>query len=445
MADDDGAAQPSGADPDADPEADPDTGSAAGSGAEPEAVATDERVLGVLAEPGLAGKVARKIAGELPPLLTEASRKEGSWGGTWRVEVDRQLLPLDARGSLRLLEGGRSLQDERGWDAVVVLTELPRRVGGTRPILADGAPEYGVGLISLAAMGALRIRRRTRDMIVHLVSAYLCRRPDQALAGRSRGSLRHVARASGFEVIEEPEADSQEAEPEQVVDANVRLGGAGFHLALPGRLGQWRLLGGMVRANRPWRLVPSLSPALAGAVAGAAFGIFYSNVWLLADALSPPRLVLIHALAIIAMIAWLVLDNGLWDRSADPRLRSLSVLYNVATVATISCGVAVMSALLYAGMLLAACVVIPFTFLTSQLGHPAGLSDLATIAWLATCLGTFAGALGSGLAGQEAVRQAAFSLRERERQDRRSAQEERSERSAVATGDSGRSGPSAPL
>ncbi|MBP2366780.1 hypothetical protein JOF36_002476 [Pseudonocardia parietis] len=34
----------------------------------------------------------------------------------------------------------------------------------------------------------------------------------------------------------------------------------------------------MVRANRPWRLVPNLSLAIAGAAAGAAFGVFYSNI-----------------------------------------------------------------------------------------------------------------------------------------------------------------------
>ncbi|MBW0100882.1 hypothetical protein [Pseudonocardia sp. KRD291] len=44
-------------------------------------------------------------------------------------------------------------------------------------------------------------------------------------------------------------------------------------------LGGLGLLAGRVRADRPWRLVPSLSPTIAGAAAGAAFGILYSNIW----------------------------------------------------------------------------------------------------------------------------------------------------------------------
>lgn len=82
-----------------------------------------------------------------------------------------------------------------------------------------------------------------------------------------------------------------------------------------------RLLAGMVKANRPWRLVPSLSPAMAGAAAGAAFGIFYSSIWLLADAFIVPRLLLVNALALAAMIAWLIIDNGLWVRASVRRVR----------------------------------------------------------------------------------------------------------------------------
>ncbi|MGY1583225.1 hypothetical protein [Streptomyces sp. MN13] len=57
-------------------------------------------------------------------------------------------------------------------------------------------------------------------------------------------------------------------------------------LALVGLRGHLRLLLGPVRANRPWRLVPHLASASAAAAATAAFGLFYSSIWNMADALS---------------------------------------------------------------------------------------------------------------------------------------------------------------
>ncbi|WP_030405487.1 hypothetical protein [Streptomyces albus] len=397
------------------------TAHASGTGREP-----GRRVLGLIAEPGPAEEVAHKLAGQLPELLARSS-DDAPGPDTWQVEVERKLLPLEADGSLPLIEVGREHRREHDWDAVVVLTELPRRAG-RRPILADCAPEERVGLVSLAAMGALRVTHRARATLVHLVATYLTPAPGRTGgAAPSRRTLRTAGLSRSRTVDEREARRDPDSEAERTVDANVRLEGAGLHLILPGRRGQLRLLAGMVRMNRPWRLVPSLSPALAGAMAGAAFGVFYSSIWQLADASSTLRLLLVTALAVLAMIAWLILSNGLWERSPDPRLNAFSALYNAATVATVSCGVVVMFLLLFAATFVAACVIIPPPYLAKTLKHPAGLSDLATVAWLAACLGTVAGALGSGLADEEAVREAAYSRRERQRQEWRERREAQAE------------------
>jgi hypothetical protein len=91
------------------------------------------------------------------------------------------------------------------------------------------------------------------------------------------------------------------------------------------------------------------------------------------------------------------------------------VLYNAATALTISIGVVCMYVLLFVITLLSALVVIPVNYLESTLKHPSGFSEFATIAWLSASMGTIAGALGSGLASEEAVHQAAYSKREQER------------------------------
>lgn len=432
-----------------------------------------ERVLGVIAEPGPAERLADSLASELPRALESArnakrsreaagtrhgedagdSQKAGetgengeAGGGSWRVEVVRRTLPLDSSGTVPLLDIGRRERNGRDWEAVVVLTELPRRADHL-PVLADCAPEHRVGLVSLVAMGAVAVRRRTREMLVHLVVDHLA--DDTGGTGATDGTARKGREGaaggtapSRCRVIDEREAreSSEEGGAQRAVDANVQLEGQGLHFTLPGWQGKLRLLAGMVRTNRPWRLVPSLSPALAGSTAGAAFGVFYSSIWQLADAFSTGRLLAVSLLAVVAMIAWLVLAHNLWERPQNAGLRAFTALYNAATVATVSCGVVIMFVLLFTATFLAALVIIPPAYLAKTLKHSVGPVDVVTVAWLASCLGTVVGALGSGLADEEAVRGAAFSRGERRRQDWRAEEEARQEQEGETTEESGGTG-----
>jgi hypothetical protein len=61
---------------------------------------------------------------------------EQGGGPSWRVEVAVLPLMLDEQGHLPMLDIGRDALDQRGWDAVVLITDLPRRAD-TRPLLAD--------------------------------------------------------------------------------------------------------------------------------------------------------------------------------------------------------------------------------------------------------------------------------------------------------------------
>jgi hypothetical protein len=69
----------------------------------------------------------------------------------------------------------------------------------------------------------------------------------------------------------------------------VPAGEAGTRFVVPWPRGHLRLLTGMVRANRPWRLFTGLSKALAGVVAVAAFGVVNDTIFQLAAALGPAR------------------------------------------------------------------------------------------------------------------------------------------------------------
>lgn len=355
--------------------------------------------VGLIADPGLPTELAHRLAGALPALLSRHA------GGEWEVRVDDAEIALDENGALPMIEIGRRVRDREGFDAVVLLSDLPRRAGA-QPVVADAGTAYRVGMVSLPALGALAQQRRTRDTVLRLVTGHLLPGEGSTEAqGRSgaAGALSRIDPERG----EESETGSAGAED----DVDVRL-------AVTGARGRLRLLTGMVRANRPWRLVPSLSPAIAAAAAGAAFGVFYSSIWSLAIALGIVRLVVVTLMAMVAMVAWLILDHQLWERRNDRSLREEAILSNATTVLSVATGVLAMFALLFVMTLVAAVVVIPPSYLGSTLMREAGVADYVIIAWLSCAMGTVAGALGSGFADDGAVRQAAYSRRERERRDR---------------------------
>ena len=145
-----------------------------------------------------------------------------------------------------------------------------------------------------------------------------------------------------------------------------------LQLALVGLRGRLRLLAGMVRDNRPWRLVPHLSTATAAAAATAAYGLVNTSFWNLADSLPTWRLAIVNAVAVVSMAVWILVYKHLWDRPEDPVDREAVALNNVSTLVTLTLGVAFIYAILYSLTLLAAAALVDSGYLHSQLGHPAG-------------------------------------------------------------------------
>src|SRR4029450_2046885 len=87
--------------------------------------------------------------------------------------------------------------------------------------------------------------------------------------------------------------------------------------ALPRWRGRWRVLLGMVLANRPWLLVPGLKSALVASLATGAVATVNSTVWQLAGSLSWWRLVVATIASVALVVAWLLVDGELWDRPDD--------------------------------------------------------------------------------------------------------------------------------
>ncbi|MCY4725961.1 hypothetical protein NYO98_06700 [Nocardioides sp. STR2] len=192
---------------------------------------------------------------------------------------------------------------EQDWDLVVGLTELPLHDDEGRHLLVQTDRAQRTAVLSLPALGGIRVQARSRRALRSLLSA-----------------------------MSEPSTPDGEQ-----------------RVVLPHQRGWWRLLLGMVLANRPWLLVPGLKSALVAALATGAVATVNSTVWLLADSLSWWRLVVATIASIALVVGWLVIDGELWDRPDDESLRARerSRLYNASTVVTLTAGVLICYVALY--------------------------------------------------------------------------------------------------
>jgi len=194
----------------------------------------------------------------------------------------------------------------------------------------------------------------------------------------------------------------------------------GHRVALPRVRGRWRLLLGMVLANRPWLLVPGLKSALVAALATGAVATINNTVWVLAASLSWWRLVAATIGSVALLVAWLVIDGKLWDRPDDdsPQARERSRLYNASTLLTLMAGVVICYAALYVVNLAWAYFIVNPEVMGSSVRAPLGYGDLFVLAWFVASAATVGGGLGSGLETDEAIRAAAYSKREQDRRER---------------------------
>jgi hypothetical protein len=297
-----------------------------------------------------------------------------------------------------------------GWDLAVVLTELPMTIG-RRPVVADASATHGVAVLSLPALGAVHVGRRTQDAIVRLVDGLVGESMDQPRSDGATDGKGRRHRVGG--------RLGELAAPLRRRRGRGDDGGVRFAAGVV--RGHVRLLAGMVHANRPWRLASQLSRALAAALGTVALALANSSIWQLSDQIGAARLAVMTVLSILALVAWLIVDHELWERPKSSALRRQAVLFNTATTITVVLGVALLYVALFGVTLLATLFVIEGKVLGRAIQHHAATGSFIRLAWMATSVGVVGGALGSGLESDDAVKQAAYGYRpDRDADDGRS-------------------------
>jgi hypothetical protein len=319
--------------------------------------------VGLVADPAAPTAIARTMS-DLGPLDDNDA---------WDITVLSEPFTTGSEDVGSAVERLKDHARARGWDLVVGLTELPLHDREGRHLLVESDPEHRTAVVSLPALGGLRMRARARRTVHSLVSA-----------------------------MADPSTEDE------------------HRVALPHVRGPWRLLLGMVLANRPWLLVPGLKSALVAALATGAVATINSTVWLLASSLSWWRLVVATVLSIALVVGWLVIDGELWDRPDDDstHARKRSRLYNASTLLTLLAGVLICYVALYLVNLAWALFILDPQLMGGYLQTPLGHGDLFVLAWFVASAATVGGGLGTGLETDEAIRAAAYSKREEERRNR---------------------------
>jgi hypothetical protein len=350
--------------------------------------------IGLIAAPGLPSDLAEQLASDLHEELTKLYPE-----CDWRVPVVSDGLVTPPAPTTELIDAAHQRLLREDWELAVCLTDLPLRIG-RRAVAGHASPTHRVALVSVPALGPARVRRRALDTAIGLVNIVLGDSAEPALDG-GRVSDRRAERLRRRLV-----------DLSELADEDPAHGPSGLAALVRG--GRLRLLGGMIRANRPWRLLARLYRALIAALATTAFALVTTDVWRISASLGVGRLVVLAVLSIAATVVSLIAAHHLWQRGGRGRAEDQVLLFNAATAATVTIGVLSLYLTLFLVTLAGAGLMITEDSLSRELGSDVGLGDYLALAWFASSLATVGGALGAGLETDAAIREAAYGYRPEE-------------------------------
>ena len=361
--------------------------------AEQPSLARPTLAVGLVAAPGLASTLTAAIAEDLRADL-QAHFPSVDWTPEMLTEL---ALVVPPAGVAELVDAVRAELLDHDWAICVCVTDLPLFVD-RRPIVSHVSVTHGVGIVSLPGLGAVQLPRKLRAQILDVVSQLVCESSEGPSAGVSDGASRDCPPRVERVLAELARAKGPTRSVTPLFVGRI----AARHL---------RLLIGMLRANRPWRLAAHLHRSLFAAFAVSAYVLVTPDVWRIADSLTPLRLIALTVAAVAATVVSLIIGHRLWERPPSPESRPQVVLFNLATALTLACGVAVLYVAQLVVLLGAALILLTPTTLGGAVHHHAEFGDYLNVVWLAASLATTGGALGAALESDGAVREAAYAYR----------------------------------
>ncbi|MCX2524066.1 hypothetical protein [Larsenimonas rhizosphaerae] len=370
--------------------------------------------LGLLPAPELPARIVERVRERLAERLSSQVASDEHWC----IEIITNPMVGTDEDANDIMDEAERFKRDHGWTYVVCITDLPLFQDG-KPLAASASHSRGIGILSQPALGASPMEKRVEEAITQLVSELhfgSTRKGREAFCdyhGKKRRGQRQEARRLVRRRLSEWFAPFVRRDlSENDTDLDVRF------VARFRTTGYIKLIGGMVRANRPWTIFPAFRRVGAAAFATGAYGMIFPSMWRLADSYEPWRFLTLMLLSMIAMVLWIIVDHGLWEPVRHRDAFSNARLYNIATFSTLGIGVLFYYLFLMLLFFITAYLFVPSAVMGKTLGHEIGLLEFGALGWLATSLATVGGALGSGLESDETVRSATYGYRQQLRQKR---------------------------
>ncbi|GAA0607033.1 hypothetical protein GCM10009001_25400 [Virgibacillus siamensis] len=353
--------------------------------------------VGLIPAPELPEDIVNKLAGS----LASAFSRQIDSTISWNVEVVRdQLTGASGRGD-EIIQRAVTLKKENSWHYAICLTDMPI-FSDKKVVLAEDDDRYGVAQISLPACGAFPLKTRVKKAIIQMVGELYFR-----MDGDSGHSIQNNKKLLRSGLV---------LSPVKMVLPSERNTGVRF-IVVPRIQGIFRLLAGMTYANRPWRIIPAFKSVVAIAFASGAYGLVFTTLWSISAAYGYLRFIVLMIVAMAAMVTWIIFAHNLWEKNSVRTNRKLTLLYNMITVGTLTTAVLAYYIVMYVLFLLAVVFFVPPDLFESTvgLGEEVTSGHFFQLAWLVTSVATIAGAIGSGLEDNEAVRKIMYGHRQRQR------------------------------
>src|SRR5699024_4882351 len=122
-------------------------------------------VLGLLPSPGHREEVASGIKDDLPHALERALPGDADWS----IEIESDPLTGSNVDYDDMFDGVERHKQRSDWSYAIALTDLPIRKDGDT-LASMGRPDRGNAIVSIPALGVIRLHRRTVNQITMLVS-----------------------------------------------------------------------------------------------------------------------------------------------------------------------------------------------------------------------------------------------------------------------------------
>jgi hypothetical protein len=336
-----------------------------------------ELTLGIVATPGLPADMAPDLAAKLRAELSQMYPQL-----TWRLPVVSDALVAPPALLPDLIDGGRRKLLSERWDMALCLTDLPLPSAG-RTVAGHVSVSHSVVVISVPAIGVVAVRRRLREAALRLIG--------RALGGSGRSASPGVRLRRLQDLAD--------------------LGDDGLSLGWRSGRGGGRLVIGMLRANRPWRLGVKLYRALIASLAVVAAALVTTDVWRIAVTMGWARLSAIAIFAVLVTTVTLIAAHDLWESGEDERSSDQIVLFNIVTSLSLLIGLLTLYAALLLVTAVGALLLVSMPLFHAVVARPVGAAQYIALIWLVASLAMVGGALAAGLEADSTVREAAYGYR----------------------------------